>query len=383
MTGQRIGAPWRAGLLSILVLAGPAAAQPCEGTDFYIGTQGSGPGQGVFAARLDEKQGSLCLVGLAAELERPTWVEAHPTRPLLYAASDDKAGNETRGRVIVLRPGADGERMAAISSADSGGAGATHLTFDAKGKAIFTANFRSGTAGVLPVASDGTVSVPTSTVQNVGTGPKPRQTSPHAHGVALDPGGKYLFVPDLGADRLFVYRYEAGQGTLAPAKESSVSLPPGTGPRHVALHPKGRYVYLMSEFSPVIWVYRQEPKTGGLTLLQSIATGTDDEADTVKGAEIAISPDGRFVYTSTRGEDTIGVYAVRRDGTLREVQRVPSGGKLPWSFRLHPKGKWLLVANQGSNSVTLLRRDTRSGKLEPAGTPLSVNLPTSVAFLTR
>jgi 6-phosphogluconolactonase len=378
-----MGVHWCAGLLSMLVLAGPGAAQPCQGTDFYIGTQGSGQGQGIFAARLDERQGSLCLLGLAAELERPTWIEAHPTRPLLYAASDDKAANETRGRVLVLRPAGDEGRLTVISSADSGGAGATHLTFDAKGKAIFTANFRSGTAGVLPVASDGTVSAPTSTVQNVGTGPKARQTSPHAHGVALDAGGKYLFVPDLGADKLFVYRYDAGQGSLVPAAEPSVSLPPGSGPRHVALHPKGRYAYLISEFSPVIWVYRQDAKTGGLTLLQSIAAGTDDEADTIKGAEIAISPDGRFVYTSTRGEDTIGVYAVQRDGTLQEVQRVASGGKVPWSFRLHPKGKWLLVANQGSNSVTLFRRNARSGMLEPVGQPLSVNLPTSVAFLAR
>ncbi|WP_416570118.1 lactonase family protein [Niveispirillum sp. KHB5.9] len=369
------------GLLSLLVLGGPGMAGACEGTDFYIGTQGSGPGQGVFTARLDEKQGTLCLVGLAAELERPTWVEAHPTKPLLYAASDDKAGNETRGRVIALRTdGADG-RLTAFSSADSAGAGATHLAFDAKGKAVFTANFRSGTVGAVPVAADGTLSAPTGSVQNAGTGPKPRLTSPHAHGVALEAGGRYLFVPDLGADKLFVYRYDAKAGTLAPANVPSVSLPPGTGPRHVALHPKGRFVYLLYEFSPVIWVYKQGAKTGGLTLLQSLATGTDDEADAVKGAEIAISADGRFIYTSTRGENMIGVHAVKRDGTLREVQRVPSGGKVPWSFRLGPKDKWLLATNQGSNSITLFRRDARTGRLKPSGQPLSVTLPTSVAFL--
>lgn len=383
MRKSKRAAGWRLALLCSFAFTGSVAAETCKGTVFYVGTQGSGKGQGIYAARLDEDRGTLCLIGLAAELERPTWVEPHPSKPILYAASDDKTTPETRGVIAALRPEGDSGRLAAFATADSGGAGATHLALSPKGDVIFAANFRSGTVGMLSVETDGRLGAMAS-AQNSGTGPKPRQNAPHAHGVVVDSVAKRIFVPDLGADKIFAYQYDRAAQSLVPAAEPSMTLPPGTGPRHAALHPNGRYLYLLSEFSPVIWVYEQDSATGSRVLRQSLATGTDDEADTVKGAEIMVSADGRFLYTSTRGEDMIGVYAIKPDGTLTEKQRVSSGGKLPWSFRLDPGGNWLLVANQGDNTVTLFRRDGHDGTLVPSGAPLAgIAQPTSVAFLPR
>ncbi|TNE67805.1 MAG: lactonase family protein [Alphaproteobacteria bacterium] len=363
--------------------AGSAGADgTCTGQVFYIGTQGSGPGEGVYAARLDETRASLCLVGLAAEVERPTWIEAHPQKPILYVASDDKSSAETRGLILAMRPESDGTRLERFAEADSGGAGATHMTLDTLGTSLFVANFRSGTAAVLPVAEDGAVAAPTASMQNAGSGPKKRQQSPHAHAVGLDAGGQFLFVPDLGADRLFIYRFDAAAHTMAPAAMPFVAMPPGSGPRHVAAHPDGRFVYLLSEFSPVISVFREDAETGALAAIQTVAVMEDDEADILKGAEIDISPDGRFVYVSGRGEDCIVAYAVdAQSGILSEIQRLPSGGQVPWSFSFGPGARWLLVTNQGSDRVNLFRRDIVTGLLTDTGSSITVGKPTSAAFL--
>jgi 6-phosphogluconolactonase len=363
------------------LLAAPAVqAAPKTNPLVYVGTQGNEAGQGVFAARLDTATGKLTPIGVVAELARPTWIVADPDRPLLYAVSETGNDGKAQGKVHGLKADAKTGALTLVSTVDSGGGGPTHLALDAKGGGLLVAHYGSGHVAALPVRANGGAGAPASVQLDIGSGPSPRQKSAHAHGVALDPSGRYALVADLGADKVFVYPYDRRTRQLAPAAATTVSVPPGTGPRHMVFHPNGRFVFLISELVPAIHTYGWDASRGRLTELSVIRAGGEPP---VNGAEIAVTREGRFVYASIRGEHVIVAFSVdQKTGALTELQRIASGGQTPWSFRLDPSERWLLAANQGSSTVTVLARDPATGRLSPTDQMLAVTKPTSLAFLS-
>ncbi len=384
MTGSPHRTPTRravgAGALSLLT-AGAARAAPPTQTLVYVGTQANEAGQGVVAARLDAKTGRLTPLGVVAEIARPTWVLAHPSRPVLYAVSETGAADgQVQGKVHALRADPATGRLSPISTVDSGGGGPTHLALDAAAKGLLVANYASGHVAALPVRADGGLEPPASVQADQGSGPSPRQKGPHAHGSVVDPSGRFALVADLGADRVFVYPYDRRARRLGAASADSLALPPGSGPRHLAFHPGGRFVFLISELVPQLRTYAWDAHKGRLT--PTHATPPLSETPKASGAEIAVSRDGRFVYASVRVENVIVAFAVDpRTGALTEIQRIASGGQTPWSFGIDQTGRWLLAANQGSNTVTVLARDPATGRLAATDQSLLVGKPTSLAFL--
>ena len=363
------------------LLAAPTAQATPKGEQLvYVGTQGNEAGQGVFAARLDTNTGKLTPIGVVAELARPTWIIAHPSRPALYAVSEaGSPDGKTQGKVYALKADPKTGALKLTATVESGGGGPTHLTLDATGLGLLAAHYGSGHVAALPIRADGGVESPASVQQEQGSGPSPRQKSSHAHGSALDPSGKFVLVADLGADRVFVHPYDRRKRQLGPAGPTSVVVPPGTGPRHLVFHPNGRFVFLISELTPAIRTYGWDDRQGRLEELSVVRAGGDPP---INGAEIAVSRDGRFVYASIRVENVIVVYAVdQKAGALTELQRVPSGGQTPWSFRLDPSERWLLAANQGSGTVNVLARDPVTGRLSATDQAISVTKPTSIAYL--
>ncbi|PVM82983.1 lactonase family protein [Caulobacter endophyticus] len=379
MTDSRHGSPTRrtvaAGALGLM--AAPVSHAASRGERLvYVGGQADKDGQGIFAARLDLSAGKLTAIGVVAPLLRPTWLVAHPALPALYALSETGYGQGEQGKVHALKADPATGALTVISTVASGGGGPAHMSLDSEAGGLLVAHYGTGHVAALPVRGDGGLEPPVSVQANTGSGPSPQQHGPHAHAVLVDPTGRHALVADLGADRIFVHPYDAAAQTLGPASEASAVLPPGTGPRHMALHPTGRYLYLLSEITPEIHVYRL--RGGQLELLQTLRAGG---LPPINGAEVAVSPDGRFVYASIRVEDVIIVYEVDKvGGGLREIQRVPTGGKTPWSFGLDPSGRWLLVANQGSDTVTVLARNSASGRLTATGQELAVNRPTCLTF---
>ena len=349
----------------------------------YIGTQGAEPSQGIFAARLDPKTGKLTPLGLAAEAQRPTWLAAHPTLPFLYAVSEVGNDGKSHGSVSTLRADPRTGALSAIGTVDSGGGGPTHLSLDLPSKTVLVANYGTGQVAALPVLADSTLGPPASVQADQGSGPSPRQKSAHAHGVALDPSRRFALVTDLGADRIFIYRYDRKAHRLSASESPPEALPPGTGPRHLAFHPRGRFLFVLSELIPELRAYRWDARHGRLALVQTVSISADPaKADVARGAEVVVSRDGRFVYVSVRGEDALVVHAVNaHTGGLTEVQRVAANGQSPWSFGIAPSGRWVLVANQGSNAVVVFARDPATGRLSPTPESLSVNKPVSVAYL--
>jgi 6-phosphogluconolactonase len=362
---------------------GPAFAQ-ADTELVYIGTQGSGAGQGIYAARLDTRTGELTRIGLAAEAARSLWLVARPDMPILYATAEIGTADAPADGVLTLRADRRTGLLTRIGSVSSGGGGPTYLALDLRFGVLFTANYGTGQVAALPVLADGTLASPASVQNDAGAGPTARQKGPHAHMVALDPSRRFVLVPDLGADRLFVYRYDREKHLLSPGEPPFEATPPGTGPRHFAFSPGGKFLYLVTELSPELHTYRWDARNGRLHLVATIPTVDPATRDANKGAEVVASADGRFLYLSNRGEDTIVCYSVdRASGALREVQRIASGGRTPWSMGVDPSGRWLLVTNQGSDTVTVFGRDPKFGRITPTGQSISVPKPVAVAYLNH
>ena len=346
---------------------------------FYIGAKSSGPGQGILAATLDSRTGKLSVLGLAAQAERPTWLATALHAPVLYAVSEIGNDGAVEGKVSSYRFDRTTGALAPINTVGSGGGGATHLALNAH--TLFVANYGGGTIAALPLRADGGLEAPSAVQATAGTGPSPRQRSPHPHGVTLDPSGRFLLTPDLGADRIFVYRVDAARHALVAAQPSFATSPPGSGPRHVVFSRDGRVAYVNTELDAVIRAYAWDAKEGRLDFLAATPTTAPDFTGPKSAGEIAPSTDGRFLYASHRGENTLIVYrTVTGAGRLTEVQRLPSGGKTPGHFAIDPTGRWLLVANEGADAINVFRVDARSGKLTPTHEAITALSPVNLTF---
>jgi len=369
-------------------------ASQCASEWVYFGTQTLRPpggvagapdtGYGIFGARFDAQTGHLTGLGPVAEIVRPTWLLAHPSLPILYSVTE--IGNDASIEASVFSLAADTVtgKLHEVNKVDSGGDGATYLALDSTSRTLFVANYGTGQVSALPIMADGSLGAPASVRRDYGFGPNPRQKSPHAHSVALDPSHHFVLVPDLGADRIFVYRFDPATRQLTQADRAYEPLPAGSGPRHLVFHPGGRFVILDTEFSAEVRIYRWDARHGLLKLVQTLPTAAANYKGQNSAAEVAISRDGRFVYVSNRGEDTLVVYSMSPGtGMLSEVQRISSPGKGPWSFAIHPGGHWMLVANQASNSIAVLQVDPKTGMLSPTSEGLSVPKPSNVTFPSR
>jgi 6-phosphogluconolactonase len=360
-----------------------AAAQPLNAPAatqtglVYVGMHGTQ----LRAMRFDSGTGKLSMVGPVAEGLKPTWAVAHPQLPVLYVVDDDKE----KGSVVAFTVNRDTGALAKLNEAATGGNGTTNLWLDAASSTLLTANFGGGSASSIALNPDGSLGALVSTIKATGSGPHRRQASAHAHGVAIDPSGRYALVPDLGADRLFVYGFDRTTHALASDGADhprAYTAPPGSGPRHIAFSPNGRFVYLLSELTAEITTLRWDPQAPQLTPLQTLETTAPDFKGAKSGAEVAVSRDGRFVYVENRGENTLVVYRINSDtGELTFTQRISSGGEVPWGFGLHPSGKWLLVANERSGKVNVFGIDPASGMLSDTGQALDTPAPVSITFV--
>lgn len=366
-----------------LLSAAPADAAPARPGDLlYIGTWGQGQ---VHAVRFDPDRGTMTPLGSVAEVSS-NWVAVHPTRPVLYVAGGEQGGFI---RVFRIDDASGAVRQVGeigTETVPTGSGGLSHIGVTADADTLLVADFAAGTAVTVPIGADGGLGAVASRVQDTGSGPGPRQLGPHPHHVVVDPSRKFALVADFGADRVFVYDYDRATHRLSAGTDGpgSYATAPGSGPRRLAFHPGGRTVYLLNELTADIQVLRWDAGHGALTPRQTLPTNAPDHTGTTSAAELAISRDGRFVYTSNRRENTLVVYSAhRRTGLLAEVQRMPCAGLTPWSFALHPGGRWLFVANEASSSVNLFGVDPRSGRLTDTGASVPVPNPDCIAFHQR
>ena len=348
---------------------------------FYVGTYTDGESRGIYRFTLDPVSGAASDPVLAVAAENPSFLALHPNGRFLYAVGErgDFQGEKT-GAVSAFAIDPDSGDLRLLNQRPSLGAGPCHLVVDGSGRSVLVANYGSGTVAALPVGDDGRLGEPASVQAHTGTGPNERrQEGPHAHGIALDAEERRAVVADLGADRLFVYGFEAATGALTPSDPPAVALVPGAGPRHVAFDLRGELLYSINELDSTVTVLRYDAATGGLESVQAISTLPDDFEGESWTAELEVSPDGRFLYGSNRGHDSLAVFAVDpTSGRLSAVGHVATGGRWPRHFSIDPSGRWLLAANQHSESVVVFRLDPESGMPSPVGETVTVPTPVCV-----
>ena len=354
-----------------------AADDSCGSYWVYIGTLA---GPGIVGAYFDEATGQMTSIGVVATLTRPTWLTVHPKLPVLYSVSDP--GNTIASSLYSFAQDPVSGSLTVKNIVASGGTGATHLAADEELQSLFVANYGSGQVSWLSLQQDGSIGTLLSLATDYGTGPSPRQLSPHAHSVTVDPTKRYVLTPDLGADRIFINGINTDTDQLTPAATPFFQVAAGSGPRHGVFHPNGHYFFTSNELTAEVNSYKWLAWPGVLQPVQTLSLDPSTFTGTKSASHIAISRDGRFLYVGDRGSNSMVVYAVSaRTGTLTQIQTIADPGTSPWDFTIAPSGRWLLVDNNVSNTVDEFAVDPITGLLSATGVSFATTQPSNVAFM--
>lgn len=245
------------------------------------------------------------------------------------------------------------------------------------------ANYDGGNVAAFALKPDHTIGDWTAFIQHTGHSVNPqRQTHAYAHSIITDPTNRFALVADLGVDKLFVYRFDAHDGSLKPNKPGYVDVTAGSGPRHVRFHPSGRWVYLINEIASTVTGFTWDSEKGTLNEFQTVSTLSADFKGANACAELEIHPNGKFLYGSNRGDDSLAVLSIDpTNGHLSLVQRISSGGKTPRNFAFDPTSRWIVCTNHGSNNAVVFSVNPDTGYLAQVGEPVSVPSPFCERFL--
>jgi 6-phosphogluconolactonase len=347
----------------------------------YVGTYTTAsPANGVNLFRRDPQSGQLEHLS-EGELVNPSWLAFDPDKRYLFAVAEtmEYQGKEGGG-VASFSIDQQTGNLTKLSEQPTTGGAPCHLCTDPEGKFLFVANHEHGNVSMLPINSDGTLEPASDLVQHEGSGPGPTQTSPHAHCTVFDPAGERLMVVDKGIDKVMIYQVDHTNKKLVPADPPYAPVHSGAAPRHIVFHPSGRYAYVNGEADMTITAFRYD---GAGTFeevhyLSTLPDGADREG--VSTAGIGVHPNGRFVYVSNRGHDSIAIFEIdQQSGGLTVRGHQASGGDIPRAFGIDPEGNYMYVGNQKSDVIVIFRIDPDTGQLERTGETTVCGAP--VAFL--
>lgn len=368
-------------LAALAVIAAPrtaAAADPLVlVTAFAPGERG-----GIHAYEFSTRDGTLKPLRRTAGAENPFFLALSADRKYLYSIHAKQFGGKENEQVAAYEVvGRTGE-LKLLNRQSTEGTAACYLDVDKKGKAVLVANYSSGSVAALPIKADGSLGEPASFIRHRGSSVNPqRQKEPHAHCIVVSPDNRYAFAADLGTDQIFCYKLDPATAKLTPNRPPFARSPAGAGPRHLTFHPNGKRVYAINELLNSVTVFNYDADSGTLSEKQTISTLPGEFKGTSHCADVKITPDGRFLYGTNRGHDSIAAYQVGEDGKLSLIAIRPSHGKGPQNLAITPDGAWLLCANMPGNSVGVFRIDPKSGRLMAAGAPVKHPSPSCIMFL--
>ncbi|MDB6139811.1 MAG: 6-phosphogluconolactonase [Verrucomicrobiaceae bacterium] len=348
-------------------------------TRVYFGTYTGfhGFSRGIYVAEFNPVSGMLGEPKLAARMRSPSYLEVHPSGRYLYAVG------ETTGDVHAFAVTGDG-RLQFLNSVSAKGDGPCHVNIDKTGRVLVIANYNSGSVASFQIKHDGSLSEAVTFIQNEGRSANPlRQEGPHAHSAYFSPDNHFVLVCDLGLDKIFSYRLDARAGTLTP--HGFTTVPPGSGPRHLAFSKNGRHVLLNTEMALTEIAFAYDAENGRLKALQNLSVLPKEVpfSTDYSTAETRVHPNGRWVYVSVRTHDSIArFYLNDTTGRLTYQGSIASGGKTPRDFNIDPSGRWMLVAHQDSHNVVIFQIDQVTGALKPTGRHQRVGGGVCVKFAT-
>jgi len=371
-------------VLTILIMASTSTSMAAQNQFWvFIGTDTHPPSKskGIYLFRLDAGTGKVTDMGLAAELGDPGWQKISADGKFLYTVGNDDGHRISIAAAyrIDARTGA----LTFLNKQPTHGNDSPHLDVDPDRTCAVVANYGSGDMSVMPINPDGTLEAPTAVIEHSGSGVNPdRQKHPFPHSCNFDPTGKWVLTPDLGVDKVYVYRFDAATRSLSSAEPAWAEVKPGSGPRHLSFSPDGKFAYLINEMGGTVVVFAWDPAHGRLQPLQTVSTLRLDYSGQNTSAEVRVLPNGRFLYASNRGPDELAIFAINpTNGWLKSIGYQSTQGKGPRDFAIDPTGTFLLAANQYSDSVVMFRIDSQTGLLTPTGTVLSAPTPICVKFL--
>ena len=356
----------------------------------YVGTYTGAKSQGIYLFRLEadnpEISQNIRLVplGLAAASPNPSFLEIDLKRRLLFAVNEiNQFEGKATGAVSAFSIDKAKGTLTLINQRPSMGTDPCHLVLDKSGRHLLIANYGSGSVSVLPVSADGRLGVASHAVQHTGSSVNPdRQKGPHAHCVTIDRANRFVFVCDLGLDKVLAYRFDAQRGRLTPHDPPFAQVKPGAGPRHMVFRPDGRFAYVINELTSTVTAFRYDANAGALHEVQTVSTLPEHFDGANTGAEVDVHPSGKWLYASNRGHNSVVLFDVDSDnGTLTYVEEQGTGGFKPRHFGIEPAATYLAVGNQDSDTILVARIDAGNGRLKPSGVFANAPSPVCVKFL--
>ena len=346
----------------------------------YYGTKNRSGSQGIYTGTLDPQTGQLSEPQLAAEAENPGFLAISLSGDFLYAVANGEKGQ----RIVSYTIDRESGKLDELNSQEVGGVNPCHLSIGPNDRFVVYANYTGGSCGMMPLADDGTLQPRSSFFQHSGSSEinPSRQEAPHPHSAMVHPDGHLVMVPDLGQDKIRIYRVTGDSPRMIPNETPVAEMPAGGGPRHVTFHPNRVWMYSNNELASSVSFLELDTTTGTTDLKQTISTLPSDFDGENLTAEILVHPSGSFLYCSNRGHDTIASFSIDpSDGSLTSTGHATSGGKTPRNFGITPNGDYLVSANQDSDDVITHTINPTTGRLTPTGHAIKVPHCICVRFL--
>lgn len=351
----------------------------------YVGTYTRGESEGIYVYRLDSSSGALKLLSTATGVDNPSFLSVDLRQRYLYAVNEvAEFADEPGGAVSAFSIAPKTGELRYLNQQPSHGTSPCHLSVDKTGQFVLAANYGSGSVSIFPIQNNGQLGEATDVIQHEASDTEPeRRKAPHAHSVVLDPANCYAFAPDLGLDRVMMYRLDLVRGKLIPNDEPWVQVKAGTGPRHFVFHPGCKYAYLINELDNTVIAFTYDEAQGILREMQTISTLPEAFTGTSYCADVHVSPSGEFLYGSNRGHDSIVIFAIHEGtGKLTFVGCEPTQGENPRNFAIDPTGTFLLAANQDTDTIVTFRLDRQTGRFTSTGHVAEVPMPVCVKIIS-
>jgi 6-phosphogluconolactonase len=350
----------------------------------YVGTYTHSTSEGIYRLMLDPASGALTPAGVTANVIHPSFLAFTPDYRFLFAANETTEHHgEPTGAVSAFAVDPHSGDLTFLNQQPSHGEAPCHLDVDDTGRYLLAANYGTGSISAFPIGADGQLGAASDIVQHEGGSINPnRQQGPHAHSITVDPHNRFAFVADLGMDKVMIYRLDLEAGELIPNDPPSVSVTAGHGPRHFDFHPNGRYAYLINEIGSTMTAFAYDGERGSLQELETVSTLPTGFSGNNSTADVHVHPNGRFLYGSNRGHNSIVIYAIdEATGKLSLVGHESTQGETPRNFAIDPTGTLLLAANQRTDNIITFRIDQSTGKLTSTGHSASVPMPVCLKMI--
>jgi len=351
-----------------------------ENTGLFIGTSTEGASEGIYHAELDLENQNLVNFKLAVETENPNFIVLHPQSPTLYAVGEGGDGSAMIKAFTIK----DDNSLELFGDQSTGTAGLAHVDISPNGRSVASASYGGGSVSLVGLDASGQFNGASDLAQHEGTGPvSSRQEGPHPHCTIFSRDSRFLYVADLGIDKVMIYEIDADNTKLIPASTPFVSTAPGSGPRHFKIHPSNEQAFVINELDNTLTSFSRDVATGALEIIETVSALEPDFDTMSYTSDLHVSSDGRFVYGSNRGVEpntsSIAVFSFENN-QLNLIQTISTGGNWPRNFALDPSEKFLIVGNRRSDTIGVFSRDSETGLLARVGGMASQVSPICLIF---